>query len=329
MIDYSPTTSSDTAHKAGGLPQTISAKKVIRLLEQTPIKYYAGTTKRARMHVTTTSLSTTTPNSGDNSDDDYDYYVWYAWKGADLKNDGYLVQVFQVKSNATPRAIVAALHQYGELDEDNPLMVAFDKRTLWYYMMEFQKQKDARRKHGLAGVYFYLYIWKRLHQEGITEEEVSHAVQKATTVALRPAGWVEGGARLRFLNATDVSDSDELDSNYDFIVVDEDSDLGNFFDVCFGWIYRICFGDDGKRWGMEWGRHAVYKFYPNATVHDRRLAIQAFHTGKTTWKEVVNGLFHTIWPDEMAAKAGATTDIAKETAGSSSDEQEESSKWEL
>ena len=286
--------SSDASNpqKAGGLPQTISVKKAFRLLEKTPLRYYTGT-PRARMHLTHTS------------NDPEDFYVWYAWKGPDVQRDGYYLQVFQVRPDAAAVDIVKALHQFGELDGDNPF-VTWNQATLWQYLYDFSKQKEAQQTHGLLGAHVYLHPWKRIYQDGVTAEELSQAADQATLAASEPAGWLKGGTRLRILEASN-------DTPYGYIVIEEDSDLGHLYDACVGWVARLL-GDD-RNWGKEWGRHAIYKFAPNATSEDRMFAIRTFQNGRLETRKRVDRLMEMIWPVKNDAEA-----VGKEDTGKASSE---------
>ena len=304
----------EQAHKSAGLPQTISAKKAHRLADQTAIQYYAGNTARSRMHIC----------SGNN--DESDYYVWYAHRGPDLKRDGYYLQVFQINRAASMQdlaSVANALQQYGELDEDNPF-VRLDNAQILSFLWELQQQRTAwSRQGGLRGVHVYLYAWKRWLSRGMTTGERTEAVQEAQTRAAEPGGFFQATTRLRVYTSTitttattTTSDADQQDhppgihdatattESYDYIIVEEDSDLGHLYDNTVGWwINKVCWINSNKNkhtttttcWAREWGRQAIYKFVTGTDPASIKAGIRAYCSGKTNTRRLER-LLQTVWP---------------------------------
>mmetsp|Transcript_4209 Transcript_4209/g.8526 ORF Transcript_4209/g.8526 Transcript_4209/m.8526 type:complete len:388 (+) Transcript_4209:163-1326(+) len=294
----------DKSRKSAGLPQTISHKKAMRLLEKTPIRYYAGTTSRQHLHICQTD-----PNSDE-------FYVWYAWRGPDLKRDGSMVQVFQVKTGAPMEHVANVLKQFGELDEQNPF-VTFDNVQILTFLYAMARQREARSPEGgLVGAHVYLQPWKRLYSDGMTEQEITQAQKNTETlVEETTTSILKAPARIR---ATQHAKLDDSSVQYNYVVIEEDSDFGSLYDQVWSLVKYVIGYDPGTRYAQEWGKRAVYKFLANATASNIKKGIRVFHSGKITGKRL-EALLEKAWPKELTSQT-ENDSTSVDTAESSTSE---------
>lgn len=275
----------EKSQKSGGLPQTISQKKAMRLLEKSPIRFYAGST-RQRLHVC----------SSQRGDDDF--YVWYSWRGSDLKRDGYMVQVFQFRSTAAVQDVANALKQFGELDEDNPF-VQFDNAQILTFLYAMAKQREVRQNF-LKGVHVFLQPWRRMYSEGMTEDEMLTAKKVAQTIA-EETGTSALRAPARIRTAPELATNDANKEAFHYVVIEEDSDFGSLYDQVWSLASYVGY-DPGTRYAQEWGKQAIYKFLTNTTATEIKAGIRAFHSGKITGRRL-EALLQKAWPTSEEERA--------------------------
>ena len=285
----------DKSQKSAGLPQTISHKKAVRLWNNSPIRYYAGST-RQRLHI-----------CGSQKSDD-DFYVWYAWRGPDLKRDGYMVQVFQFRSAASVQDVANALKQYGELDEENPF-VQFDNAQILTFLYAMAQQREARSSGGLVGVHVFLQPWRRLYSDGITEEEIEQAIKVTETLAEEAATSIlKAPARIR--TAPELADG--KGNSFNYVVIEEDSDFGRLYDQLWS-LFKYFGYDPGTKYGQKWGKRAIYKFLTNTTELDIKAGIRAFHSGKISSKRL-EALMEKAWQTSNDKEAAGNTESTDSSA---------------
>jgi hypothetical protein len=261
----------EQSRRSTSLPQTISEKKAYHLLDRTPIRYYAGTAKY-RMHVTTSS------SSSSSSDDADDYYVFYAWRGPSLKQDGHVLQVFQVAADATPHAVAHALQRHGAASEDT-LFSALDSPRLLQFLAAFDRQR--RTKYGgLTGAEVYLPALARLYRDGLTASQSARVLQEAVTVATDAGSWWRAPVRIRAL----TQDDDEV--SHDHVVLEEDSAFGYLYDNSVGWISACFLTPTASSFARQWGKQSVFQFATNSTAAAKTAGVQAYHAGKTDSKRL-------------------------------------------